>query len=343
MKYISVLASELSRLPTETFVRVTGVVSDKKKLKGKTVVFVTDITGTLITSVSKDRITDSSLLNHGNKIRICGKTIKNKKGDTVVSDVERIEVLSGIITEEDIDIIDQEARLLTSKISGLIREILVNEDFQEITTRVISRSWEEALLEPMMVKFPGFGAEAYLSPSPSSQLSEFLAVTLLPKVFTQTISFTQSYRFKNASTEMPFFMAKAFNMDQESEENLIRDITKSIFKKLSDQNVEICSFSSDWSESISSVPANPGTYTYGVYKTSIPIVGQKWNSVVETIIRLTDSDGNLLAEGTREVVSEKTTISTFSFYPTQYLSIVKKAPRRILQNLWKFDGGRLYD
>ena len=209
---------------------------------------------------------------------------------------------------------------------------------------MISRYLGEEILEPLLVKFPGFGTEAYLSPSPSSQLSEFLSVTLLPKVFTETVSFTTNYRFRNASSEMPIIMAKAINMMQEEGRSLIIEITRHIFKELSGQSVTIRYKEDDWTESISESALGDNKYLYGVYNANIPVVGQKWNSIVEKIVRLEDDEGNVLVEGTHEVINGNVSLSTFSFYPTQYLNIVQKAPRRILQNLWNvYDGGKIYD
>lgn len=343
--YKNIMSSDLGRLPFKTKVRITGIISRKSKPPKKIILNVRDITGTVMISVDKEQAGEQvSLLKVGKRVRFYGTIIRDQRGEKIISDIDKIESIAEIGNSDDIDILDQEALLLASKISNRIRNELVTKQFEEITTRVISRYLGEEILEPLLVKFPGFGTEAYLSPSPSSQLSEFLTVTLLPKVFTETVSFTTSYRFKNASSEMPLIMAKAINMPQENEQAIIIGITKMIFKELSDQKVSIRFVTDDWTETIESSLTQSNTYTYGIYKANIPVVGQKWNSIVEAIIRLTDSEGNVLVEGTHEVISENATISTFSFYPTQYLNIVQKAPRRILQNLWAtYDGGKLYD
>ena len=344
-EYKNILHSDLGRLPLKAKVRITGIISKKKKPPKRILLFVTDITGTVMISVNRDQIgSQASLLRVGRRVRVYGCINRDQKGRKIISDIEKIESIAEIRNSDDIDILDQEALLLTSRISNQIRNELVNYQFEEITTRVISRYLGEEILEPLLVKFPGFGTEAYLSPSPSSQLSEFLTVTLLPKVFTETVSFTTSYRFKNASSEMPLIMAKAINMPEDVAQEIIIGITRSIFEILIEQSVSIKHVSSDWTETVESNNDKTNAYTYGVYKANIPVVGQKWNSLVETIVRLTDAEGNILVEGTREVISENATISTFSFYPTQYLNIVQKVPRRILQNLWTtYDGGKLYD
>lgn len=344
-KYRNALSSDLSKLPFKSKVRITGIISKKVRMSKRIGISLQDITGTTMVSVDKEYVNDQlSLLKVGKRVRIYGSVNTDHKGNRIISEVEKIESIFEIGNTDDIDIFDQEARLLTSRISNQIRKELENNEFQEITTRVISRYLGEEILEPLLVKFPGFGTEAYLSPSPSSQLSEFLSVTLLPKVFTETVSFTTNYRFRNASSEMPIIMAKAINMMQEEGRSLIIEITRHIFKELSGQSVTIRYKEDDWTESISESALGDNKYLYGVYNANIPVVGQKWNSIVEKIVRLEDDEGNVLVEGTHEVINGNVSLSTFSFYPTQYLNIVQKAPRRILQNLWNvYDGGKIYD
>ena len=343
-EYKNTLTSDLKNFPFKTKVRITGIVSRKTKPPKKIIVTIRDITGSTMVSVDKERVKEqASLLKVGKRVRIYGAVAKDQKGDLLISDVDRIESIIEIGNSDNIDIFDQEALLLTSRISNLIRKELDGNGFQEITTRVISRYLGEEILEPLLVKFPGFGTEAYLSPSPSSQLSEFLTVTLLPKVFTETVSFTTNYRFRNASSEMPLIMAKAINLQPKDEQDLIIGITRSIIKVLLGQKVSIKSISGDWTEIMEPNAFCDNVYTYGTFNANIPVVGQKWNSIVEEIIRLIDNEGNILVEGTHEVISQNATLSTFSFYPTQYLNIVQKAPRRVLQNLWNvYDGGNLY-
>ena len=340
--YKNTMSSDLKSLISKTKVRITGIVSKKSRPPRRIIVSIKDITGNVIVSVDKERVKDQvALLKVGKRVRIYGSVAKDQQGNNIISDVDRIESIVEIGSSDSIDVFDQEALLLTSRISNQIRKELEKNEFQEITTRVISRYLGEEILEPLLVNFPGFGTEAYLSPSPSSQLSEFLTVTLLPKVFTETVSFTTNYRFRNASSEMPLIMAKAINMQPKDEQDLISNITRSIIKELLNQKLIIKTETSDWTETIET--CTNSVYTYGIFNANIPVVGQKWNSIVETIIRLTDDEGNILVEGTHEVISENATLSTFSFYPTQYLNIVQKAPRRVLQNLWNvYDGGKLY-
>lgn len=62
-----------------------------------------------------------------------------------------------------------------------------------------------------------------------------------------------------------------------------------------------------------------------------------------TINRFEDDKGNLLVEGCTEKINDTTNVCTFTFYPSQYLNLISKAPKRQLLNLWKvYDGGNMY-
>jgi hypothetical protein len=210
-----------------------------------------------------------------------------------------------------------------------------------VKTRIISRYIGDEILEPLLADFPGYGSPAYLSPSPSAQLSEFLAVTLLPRVFTETVSITSSYRFPNASSETPIIMAKAINLSANKEKDIMLGISRSIISSLSDRNYVLETNEMVWgNDVVESESFKKDTFSYCTYLSNIPAIGSKWSSVVTTIRQLKDDKGNLLAESAIEVINENSKINTVTFYPTQYLSYMQKAPRRQLLNLWKLYEGR---
>ena len=334
-EYKNIMIFECYKLPIKSKIRITGAVKKKNKInKMKSLVLLEDITGAIKVSFEKNRLNEqTSIPNVDTRVRIYGYIAKNDKGEFYITDVDKVEHIDEIGKRDNIDKFDQEALFLTSYISNLIKNSLNISQFQEIKTRVISRYLGDDVLEPLLVKYPGFASEAYLSPSPSSQLSEFLTNTLIPKVFTDTISFTSSYRFKNASSEMPLIMAKAINMHDDEEKQLIEEITKKVLKALGLNNFHIKIIKKEWSEVLKE-DIQKDTYLLGFYTSNLPVVGEKWNSIVTRIFRLTDCYGNLLVEGTHEMISPESSLSTISFFPAQYLSSIQKAPKRVLQNLW---------
>ncbi|MCH5352629.1 MAG: hypothetical protein J1E06_04095 [Acutalibacter sp.] len=344
--YQTILSRNLPQYAENEQVCITGVICKKWGSKNHFGISVKDITGTVsISFFNSTKGYSKELFAIGNRIRIYASVCIDRRGSKCLGNVDNVEFLEEISQfNKEFDILEQESLVMLSIISNKICAQLVNLGYIEVSTRVISRFLGEELLEPLFAEYPGFGTPAYLSPSPSSQLSEFLAVTLLPKVFTETISFTTSHRFPNGSTEMPIIMAKAINMHKAEEKNAVLRISKSIVNSLSDKTFQVDTIFGNWDD-VSPLNQNRtnGTFTYGIYSSNIPTVGRKWNSVVCTIYRFEDDKGNLLVEGSTEAINDTTSITTFTFYPSQFLNWISKAPKRQLLNLWKmYDGGSIY-
>lgn len=344
--YQIILSRDLSQYAGSDAVCVTGIVFDRWGNKNHFGISVKDLTGTVSVSFWNNKKSFSKdMFTIGKRVRIYATVCLDRRGNKCLGNVDSVEFLEEISQlDREIDILEQESLLMLSKICNKIRTHLGKSGFIEVSTRVISRYLGEEILEPLFAEYPGFGTPAYLSPSPSSQLSEFLAVTLLPKVFTETISFTTSYRFPNGSTEMPIIMAKAINLRPDEEKNIVLRISNSIVDSLSDKKFQFATIHGEWNdESPLQQNCTNGVFTFSTYSSNIPTVGRKWNSVVCTISRFEDDKGNLLVEGSTEVINEATHISTFTFYPSQYLNWISKAPKRQLLNLWKmYDGGNMY-
>lgn len=344
--YKIILNRDLLQYSKNDAVCVTGIVSDRWGRKENFGISIKDLTGSInVRFWNNGKQYSKEMFVKGKRVRIYATVAVDRKGNKCLDNVENVEFLEEINQfNKELDIIEQESLVMLSKICNKIRTHLDKLHFIEVNTRVISRYLGEEILEPLLAEYPGFGTPAYLTPSPSSQLSEFLAVTLLPKVFTETISFTTSYRFPNGSTEIPIIMAKAINLSRDEEKNIILRISNSIVDSLSDNKFNVITVQNEWNNDLSVQNIQKdGEFTYGTYTANIPAVGRKWNSIVHTISRLEDDKGNLLVESSSEIINETTNISTFVFYPSQYLNWISKAPKRQLLNLWKiYDGGGMY-
>lgn len=344
--YQIILSRDLSQYEENSTVCVTGIVFDKWGKKQKFGISIQDLTGKVnVRFWDNNKHYSKDMFTKGKRVRIYATVILDRYKNKCLGNVDNVEFLEEINElNRELDIIEQESLVMLSKICNEIRMHLCKLDFIEVNTRVISRYLGDEILEPLLAGYPGFGTSAYLSPSPSSQLSEFLAVTLLPKVFTETLSFTTSYRFPNGSTETPIIMAKAINLPEEAEKDIILQISDAIIDSLSDKKFRFDIEKGEWSDVLPiQKKYDSGVLTFSTYSANIPTVGRKWNSVVYTINRFEDDKGNLLVEGCTEKINDTTNVCTFTFYPSQYLNLISKAPKRQLLNLWKvYDGGNMY-
>ena len=344
-----VLLNDLIKYNQGEKVCITGIIIDrwKNRHSGGFGIKLKDLTGDATVKFSSNSVYkhEDARFYKNKYLRIYGEiTIQND--EHIVSSISKVEQLEEIyqcINKNDI--LDQSSAIFISKISNEIKEKLSQLSFIEVNTRIISRFIGEYMMEPLQANYPGYGAPAYLSPSPSSQLSEFLAITLLPRVFTQTISITQSYRFPNGSSETPIIMAKAVNLPEDKDREIIHEITRSVFLELTDSPYSVCEITGEWEDYISRTKNTNDNNEFILYsyKAKIPTIGQHWNSELCNLRQLADDSGNLLVECSTEILSNDTRIHTISFYPSQFLNCVKKAPKRQLLNLWKlFDGGNVY-
>lgn len=345
-EYLIILNKDLDQCDEHASVCVTGIIHDRWGRRSQFGIAIADVTGNSVVSFSgSTSCYEKSSFTKGKRVRVFAEVGFDKHGKKCLKNVKKVEFLEELSqSNKDVDILEQESLLMMSSICNVIRNFLIDNQFVEVNTRAISRWIGDEVLEPMLVEYPGFGSSVFLVPSPSSQLSEFLTVTLLPKVFTYTTSFAMSYRFPNGSTEMPIMMAKAINMSAEDVANLIVGITKEIVDSLSNEKIKFNYVSGIWKDDIQhQKKSNLGIFTYGNYTSNIPTIGRRWNSVVHSIGRLEDDNGNLLVEYTSETVNGHADIYSITFYPSQYLNWISKAPKRQIPNLWKlYGGGNMY-
>lgn len=346
-EYKAILNRDVHTCTIDDKICVTGFVIKKwKRLDGGFGLQIQDLTDLATISFSADDfryVRDQ--FQKGKRVRVYASVAANSKNVRYLHKIEGVEFLEEINQwGKEYDIMEQESLVLISKICNKICLRLSNLSFVEVNTRIISRYVGEESLEPLLAVYPGYGSPAYLIPSPSSQLSEFLAVTLLPKVFTKTVSITSSYRFPNGATEIPIIMAKAINLSPDEEKDIILKTSSNIISALSAEKYQLKIIEGEWGDDAArNNPYEKGLFVYCTYSSNIPAIGKRWSSVLSTIRRLEDDKGNLLAESAVETVNDKIRISTITFYPTQYLNWIKKAPKRQLLNLWKlYDGGNIY-
>lgn len=343
--YITLLNKNLNLYKKDTSVCVTGIIQKRWTYRERFGIEIADLTGSIVISFANAKaFCNKNSLVKGKRVRVWGKTAVDKNGNRFIGNIEKIEILEEIsLLNSELDIIEQESLVSLSKICNIIREQLTASQFIEISSRVISRRIGDEVLEPLMVDYPGFGSAVYLSPSPSSQLSEFLTVTMLPKVFTVTSSFSSSYRFPNGASELPIVMAKAINMSEEDEMMLVSKTVNLIVESLSDKSINLHCLSGLWDKSPANYGFNEDTFSFISYSTDFSTMGRLWNSVVNSIKRLLDDSGNILLECMHERINEHIQICSITFYPSQFLNWISKAPKRQIQNLWKvYDGGNLY-
>ena len=281
----------------------------------------------------------------GTKIKISGQIEENSKKERVLKKISHIQVLVSpemSLSELDAEWREHASGMLMSRICNKVSEIMLSNHFIEFAARVISNHWNDDGLEPMQVVYPGFGSPVVLIPSPSAQIVDFLTTTLISRAFTISKSFTQSYRFSNSSSEITVIIAKATDVKLDAHIQLFKELSEKILRPFIERPKSFTILNGVWPDIIDEVSSSEKQLKEDLnlvkFSANIPVIGKNWDAHIYTVLHLLDRDKNILAEGTRESLSNDVEISTLTIYPSQFLDLIKKAPRRQLQNLM-----RLYD
>lgn len=333
---------------------IVGIVEKRKKFQNSQEgVWLRDITGKILIII--DTIgplaynLDPKSIWVGTRIRVSGQLAENSRKIRVLKKVSNIEVLVSPetkLSELDAEMREQASRMLMSRICYKASEIMRDYNFIEFESSVISNRWNDDGLEPLQVVFPGFGSPAVLIPSPSPQIVEFLTITLIPRAFTISTSFTQSYRFSNSAADTCVIVAKATDLDLDNQIQLLKKLSEKILKQFIEEVQSFSILNGVWPNAIDGMYRNEKQLTDDLnlvkFSANIPVIGENWDAHIAIILQLLDKDKNILAEGARELLANEVVISSLTIYPSQFLGLIEKAPRRQLQNLMRLYDGKRY-
>lgn len=342
---------DLARLALGTEVVITGYVLHKLSRQGYVELLIRDITGVTRAHVDKDPVTgaasyDPKAFWKNTRIRVYGRTGQTDGGTPVIRDVQQVDIISPQkpqISEFDNELREQASRMLLSRIIRDATEFFLREQFIQFESKFISTTWVDEGLEPLKVIYPGFGSPATLATSPSAQVLDFLTTTLAERAFTVSTSFSSTYRFPRAGAELEVIVAKALDLTTDMLINLIQSLAESIASHFraagasAAQPIPIIERTWSDGEELGSITCE-GDFALLKYKASIPVKWEHWTTTIVDVIHLLDTDGNVVAEGSREVLNDTISISSITLYPSQFLSfLTRRAPARQLRDLGTFN------
>lgn len=322
-------------------VDVVGFVVKKYKDKFFLHIKVSDITGSISAVLNKNSSFPVQI-RQGDRVKIKGCLVKNDNAIFQINPVINITVLgssSANLLDLNDELHEQSSRMLLGRICRRASCYLSNRGFNEISSRIISRHWTDGGLEPLRVLYPGFGAAVTLATSPASQVLDFLIVTMLPRAFTSSYSFSTTYRFPNGSADMPIIVARGVDLSLVTLRKLIWGISHYMLKCFQHKEVvdscrcELPIVNAYWPPDIENNFSKNLFLNFIEYSANIHIETENWTSCINTIIHIFDRNDVLLAEGSMEKVGPDLILSTITLYPSQFLSVVGKAPLRQLKNL----------
>lgn len=344
-----VLIIDIANKDDGVAVTISGIVINKyKPEKSLLVVTIKDFSGTIKVNVALSNKISQALFWKGTRLQLTGTvTTSLSNGEHRLENISNVLVFSKnddntsiSIDNLDAEIEQKASQILMSSICRNVSSYLLSAGFIEFESRMISYNWHMDGLEALNVVYPGFGGPVTLTTSPSPQITDFLKTAMVSRAFTITTSFATTFRFKDGATETKVIMAKALDLSETALINHLFNIAQSIIAQFGEKHFSYPSLDDvqrlPWEENTQYRLNN--TINIVLYETDFEVHNSNYDSRIECVIHIIDIDNNILAEGSLEIINNNLTISTITIYPSQFSGLLKKAPSRQLQELWRKHG-----
>ena len=321
-----VFVADLASASEGASLSIAGVVHDHRRVRGGFAIKLKDATG--VTWVHAEAL-DPSVRN-GSRLLATGRARRNQKSGRMVLDcVQEPQVVGDSLANADEAFREQASRLLVSRVVEYASSALSGASFMQIDTRLLSTTSPTIGLEPMQAVYPGFGAPVAMSTSPASQLRDFIMVTGVKRAFTVSSSFSTSFRFPGAGTEMRVVMGLALNIDRHAHELLALRVVSRVLSRIG-YSPRIPDDALELPEGIKIVDRDP----------SMAVAPPTWGASLDRWLCIVGPNGDVILEGALERLSGKVLIGSLSLYPSQVLALLQTAPTRRLTDLRRIRGWR---
>lgn len=325
---------------------LSGLVTRRHKAKGRTFLQLRDTTGSVQVVLEQDRL--------GTEGWEAGKAVKKLSRITVSGPLGRTQTnelsvfadspptvrsgnLESSIEDGELSYSRVGAQILASRLRDRAEQFFRTEGFVEIEPSLLSASWGSSGLEPLRVRYEGFGIEAYLAPSPSSQLTEALFVTGLERVFAVSRCFTTTYREERSSAESVILMAKAANLQPTSQRKIIREAVTEILGDIETLPEDIAPLLREWStDRVVWPPSGTRTRTsptFEIFEAPDAPTAPNDGAKLREVVRLVWPEHRIVAEGTTEIFDEALEITTITLHVERLVSLLRDVPIRQLRHL----------
>jgi uncharacterized protein YdeI (BOF family) len=327
----------------EASATLSGIVTRRTKKKGRTFLKLRDATGTIQVVLDLERLGDAGWeqakeVTMSARTTVSGTIAKSTTGElSVFADappIVRTGSLDTSIAAGEFGYARVGAQILASRLRERAERHFREAGFVEIEPAFLSASWDGSGLEPLRVRYEGFGGDAYLVPSPSSQLTDALFVTGLERVFSVARCFTTTYRDERSSAEAVLLVAKAADLDSDGQRDLIKAAVTGILGDFETLPEDIDPLLRQWSQTTMPWPpyANE-TYTTPTFEIFTSPEEHRRDVAVESLTRLVWPPHRVVAEGAREVYDETLTVATITLHLERLVSLLRDIPIRQLRHV----------
>lgn len=186
-------------------------------------------------------------LKERDRINVEGKIIESGHNNTLTLDASKVSVVinEGKVSDAEMPDIDNRGlttQFMVARLRNIATQHMTDKKYVEFEPNYLSASRGTSPIEPLEVRFPGFGAKTFLASSPTSQLlTAILAANT--QVFCISRVFSGRIRDGYTSAESMILCAMKFDPENLEMEYLSEDIIKKIF---SDERTILFDYEKVW-------------------------------------------------------------------------------------------------
>jgi OB-fold nucleic acid binding domain len=306
-----------------------------------------DTTGTCQLIAERQLLTEADwvsvvALRKGNFASISGRVGFSSRGQTSVflsrGPSQKDGSLASPISGSSPDYAAVGTQIFLARLRHRAAEFFRNTGYVELEPKFISADWRFLGLEPLRIVYPGFGAAAFLAPTPSTQLMDALAATGTGAVFSCSRCFSSTYRDEQSSAESLIVSAKWLGESPINHYELICDAVRYVFSGLETFPEAGLFPENEWAQtSVSEILENHqgkevAVPTLEVYSNPSIARGPDGARVSE-LVRLVWPLRRTIAEGSQEVLDSGQVISSTTIHIERMVSLLRNLPVRHIRNL----------
>jgi hypothetical protein len=306
-----------------------------------------DVTGVVQLSASRDQLSDDAWnavtgLRTGNLVTAVGTVGRSKRGEPSIlledAPIVRETVLDSPISGAQVDYPHVGTQIFVARLRNRASEFLRDAGYLEIEPKLISADWRTEGVEPLELVYPGFGASAYLAPTPATQLIDALIATGSAAVFAQSRCFSTTYRDEKSSHESVIVAARAVGIGPDEHYRRIQECVAFTFGELQTLPQAGLFPTDQWRQRMVDAPLSGDRSehvkepTLVVYRS--PNIGPSAGGItVLELCRLVWPPRRTIAEGSRELLDNGLAFASMVIHIERMASLLRDVPFRHLRNL----------
>jgi hypothetical protein len=311
-----------------------------------------DTTGPIQVVARRDALSEeawaaATALRMNDLVSVRGRVFTTARGELSVelseSPVVRAKNLEKAISEGELEYSRVGSQILAARLRQHAGEFFRGTGYVEIEPSLLSLSWGPDGLEPLEVKYPGFGTAAFLTPSPSPQLLDAIVATGVERAFAISRCFSTTYRDEKSSAQSLILVAKRIGATPEAQREVLERAIIAILGGWQTLPEEFELLLRDWTRSNAGWPPTGGaeprkSAAIEIYENPSPLGGTAALTSVREISRAIWPPDRVIGESVVEMLEGGFEMGTCTLHLERMGSLLRDVPIRQLRQVDRMSG-----